>query len=333
MAESGLTVAWAGLKQEVGVFLGYGRTIGNWSAAQITEIEAAVQSGLRRVYYPIGLPDNLVGFEWSFLRPSSTLFLGASGTDGTTSSGEFDSATFTDWVAQGITTDDILTIADSTDDLAEAGDYAISSVGATLTITSPPDDATGITFSIGRDPCDYTLPDDYGRIIGNLHFDTESRYREIQIVPLARILELRARYDHSSWPRYAATRPLASDGSSGQRQEILFYPKADTYYPLSYAYEAYQGALSDANPYPLGGMQMSELYIESCLAVAEQRVNDEAGLHTQAYQALLIDAVARDSKKGPHTYGQMGHREKYYPRWPHGYTESPYPIRYKGNLI
>ncbi|MHC4891432.1 MAG: hypothetical protein ACYTEO_18415 [Planctomycetota bacterium] len=292
-----------------------------------------MQSGIRRVYYPVGLPDHLLGYEWSFLRPTSTLYVGASGTDGTTVSGEFDSATFTDWVAQGVTTDDTVTISDSTSDAATIGEYSISVVGATLTLASDPGDATGIEFLVGRDPCNYTLPDDLGRIVGNLHYAADEQRSSIQIVPLADILQLRARNDESDAPRYAATRPKSSDGSAGQRQEILFWPKANAYWPLSYAYEAYQGALSDANPYPLGGMQMTELYIESCLAVAEQRSNDEGGLHTQLYQSLLIDAVARDAKKGPSTFGHMGHKERLFERKMHGDTASPYPITYKGNTI
>lgn len=334
MAESGLTVAWSGIKSEVGAFLGYGRTILDWSAAQVIEIEAIVQSGIRRVYYPVGLPEHLIGYEWSFLRPTSTLYLGADGTDGTTVSSEFDSATFTDWAAQGIVAGtDTVTISDSTDDAATADEYDISTVGATLTLASDPGDATGIEFLIGRDPCNYTLPDDYGRIIGNLHYAADEQRSSIQVVPLADILQLRARNDESDAPRYAATRPRSSDGSAGQKQEILFWPKANDYWVLSYTYEAYQGALSDANPYPLGGMQMTELYIESCLAVAEQRVNDEGGLHTQLYQALLIDAVMRDAKKGPQTFGQMGQKKEHFPRKMHGDTASPYPITYKGNII
>lgn len=338
MAESGLTLAWTELKQAVGFFLSYGRTIGNWSAAQITEIEALVQSGVRRVYYPIGLPKELSGYEWSWLRPSAILFLGASGTDGVVSTAQFDSATFTNWVTQGVTSGDTVNITAVGSGTTTVADYAISSVAAgDITLTSSPGDGTSLTFLVHRDPCDYILPDDFGRLIGSLHFATDETRSEIDIIPLGDLLELRARTDEVDAPRYAAIRPRSSDGSAGQKQEILFWPRTDSYYPLSYAYEAYQSALSDTYPYPLGGMQMSELYIESCLSVAEQRSNDEAGLHTQLYQAQLLDAVMRDMKKGPSTFGQMGHREKFseFDRWrkPRGYTGGVYPITYNGNLL
>ena len=74
---------------------------------------------------------------------------------------------------------------------------------------------------------------------------------------------MRAINTYSAHPIYAATRYKPSDGSAGQRQEILFFPQPDQAFVLSYEYEAYNGALSDANPYPLGGMQMAELYFDA----------------------------------------------------------------------
>ena len=310
MAESSLSVGKPELTQAIGHFLGYGSVIADWAAAQVTEIDRILQSGVRRVYYPIGAH---AGYEWSFLRPTSIFYLGAIGTDGTiASSTTFDSATYTDWVAQGITTDDTLTISDSTDDDATVGDYAITTVAVgdiTLT-TSPAATATGVTFLLKRSPADYDLPDDFGRLIGDMHYSADEARPAIVQIDVGKILQMRARYDQAGAPYFCAVRPKSSTGASGQRQEIIFYPKSDSAYTLSYNYEAYSGELTDSLPYPLGGMQMSELYIESCLSVAEQRVNDEIGLHTQVYQAFLSDAIARDGKKGAHFYGDMGGAER-----------------------
>ena len=76
MAESGLSLGYADFCSEVGFYLGYGRTSGNWSATQTTEIDNYVQSGIRRVYFPPaiqGLPPDMLGYEWSWLRPTTTL--------------------------------------------------------------------------------------------------------------------------------------------------------------------------------------------------------------------------------------------------------------------
>jgi len=332
MSESALSVGFAELQQEIGDFLGYGRTISSWNATQTTKVGVFVQAGVRRVYYPVGSN----GYKWSFLRPTTNLYLGAAAADGVVSSTSFDSATFTNWVTQGIVagTDTVDITAGTGPTLAE---YVISVVATgALTLSSAPGDGTSLTFVVGRPVANYDLPDDFGALVGNLHFATEENRRQIAIVPLSQILERRARYDLVQAPQLAAIRYKDSDGSDGQRQEILFWPRPDTYYNLWYTYEVYSGALTDSYPYPLGGMQMAELYIESCLAVAEQRENQEAGLHTQLFQALLEDALARDRARGGKMFGQMGHREILDDRgryWPHGYAGSPYPMTYKGSSI
>jgi len=257
MAESGLSIGWTELQQEVGGFLGYGRA--NWNAAQTAEIAAIVQSGVRRVYYPMGIPE-VAGYDWSWLRPTTTLAI------------------------------------------TLAGGY------------------------------DYDLPDDFGRLIGKLHYGPDENYAPIQLIPLDRLLQMKVREDREDTPYYAAIRRKTEDRTTGQRWELLLWPKPDASYTLYYSYEAYSGPLSDSYPYPLGGMSLAELFIESCLAVAEQRLNDEIGVHTQTYQALLLDAVQRDKKHSPTYFGYMGHTEYQVERRLHG-DVSPYSIIYKGQSI
>ena len=259
MAESSLTLAWAELKQAVGKFINYGSTIANWTAAQVTEIEAIVQSGIRRVYYPLGAQG---AHEWSFLRPSTTLDL---------------------VVAQYIYNNNDADIGDS-----------------------------------------------FGRLIGEMHYDAGENRRPVVVVPIATILDYRSHFDQSGDPEFVAERFKTSDGSGGQRHELLFYPTPDAVKTLNYTFEAYSGQLSDANPYPLGGMQMSELYKESCLSVAESEVMEELGLHTQQYQALLADAITRDKRRAGKVYGQMGNRELGVFPFRRGYTGSAYDITYDG---
>lgn len=258
MAESSLSVGWPELKQEVGFFLGYGRTIIDWGTAEAALISVLVQSGVRRVYYPPAISENAIAHEWSFLRPTTTL-------------------------------------------------------------------------AIVADDGDYDLPDDFGSLSGELHYPAEENRVPITRISIGRMLELRSRNSRTDAPIYAAIRYKESDGSGGQRQEILFWPEPSDDWTLSYSYEAYSGELSDTYPYPLGGMQLAELYTESCLAVAEQRVNQEDGLHTQIFKALLIDAIARDNKRGARIFGQMGHREPLTGRrFYHGDTGGTYPISYLG---
>lgn len=331
MAESTLTQGWLEVQAEVGFFLGYGRTLANWSTDQDAEVAVCVQAGVRRVYFP----PNSNGYEWSFLRPPGTLYLGASGTDGVLSSGTFDSATFADWIVQGITTEDQVFI---TAPAVSVGTYDIASIAAgAITLVETPDDATDLTFRITRTPANYDLPDDFSRLIGNLHFAAAEHRSDVTIVGLGTLENLRSSNDLGGAPVFAAIRYKSSDGSGGQRQEILFWPKPDAYYSLAYSYEIYSGALSDTYAYLLGGMHLSELFVESCLAVVEQRINNEAGLHTQLYEALLADAIARDKKRGARFFGQIGRGEDGDGEtWRRGSARAPdgaYSITYKGANI
>ncbi len=75
--ESTLSLAKTAIEGEVGFFLGYGRGEDNsdtaWTAAQTASIQAAVKSGLRQFYYPPPLVEGGSSYDWSFLRPITTL--------------------------------------------------------------------------------------------------------------------------------------------------------------------------------------------------------------------------------------------------------------------
>lgn len=253
IAESSLTLGFPGLKQSVGVFLDFGSS--GWSASQITKIESIVQSGIRRVYYPPA-SGNHSGFEWSWLRPWTT----------------------------------IDTVVD---------DY------------------------------DYDLPDNFGRMIGEFHYEADQNRRPIKRVPVSTILKKRSQYDESGYAIFFAVRYKSSDGTAGQKQELLLYPNPDSVRTLNYQYEAYASVLSDASPYPLGGMQMSELYKQSCLAVAETEVMDEVGIHSGLFEAMLVDNIARDRKRTG-SYGNMGNRERHGQIFRRGNTGSAYDFTYNG---
>jgi len=261
MAESSLSIGFPDLQSEVGRLLGYGSVVANFSAGQLVVVNKRVQSGVRRVYYPSALSVEMAGYEWSWLKPTTTI-------------------------------------------------------------------------DIESEEADYDLPDDFGRLIGCLHYPSEEYRQSISIVSVGKILSLRANSSLTGAPVFAATRYKASTGANGQRQEILFFPEPDDDWTLSYEYEAYSGALSDTYPYPLGGMQLAELYIESCLAIVEERDFDEVGVHTERYKALLVDAIARDRKRGTRNFGNMGNveRDGGVP-FRRGWGSSTYSITYNGEAI
>ncbi len=150
------------------------------------------------------------------------------------------------------------------------------------------------------------LPDDLGRVLGSFYYDESVYQSPIPVISEAQLMALRSRTTDTGAPQYAAVRYKSSDGSDGQHMEVIFWPTPDIVYTLTYKYEAFNGKLSEDNPYPLGGMRYAELITESCLAVAEQRANDEKGIHWDQFVRLLAAGVAMNRKQGVHCYGDMG---------------------------
>ncbi len=336
MAESSLSIGVANLRQEVGAFLGYGGTSGNWSAAQLSEINRIVSSGVRRVYYPPAMDSETLAYEWSWLRPTSTLaitnVIAVSGSDGVNAGTSLDAASVTDWTTKGIDTAAHSAVITKLTGTVVSGTYAISSVAAgNLTLATSAGTGT-CTYSIER-AANWNLPDNFGRLIGVINYAPNEYRLPISLVSVGKLLAMRAYSTTSSAPSWAAIRYKSSTGASGQRQEILFYPDPDSAYTLYYEYEAYAGELTDSFPYPLGGMQMAEVYIESCLAVAESRINDEIGQHTIQFKSLLQDAIARDKKRGARYYGAMGNAESIDQKFHRGWTGETYSISYKNQSI
>lgn len=149
------------------------------------------------------------------------------------------------------------------------------------------------------------LPDDCGRVLGPMHHDPDVYAAPVLIVSRPQLRKLQSGSDETGTPLYAAVREKASDGATGQRKELVWWPTPDAIYTLTYQYEAYQGILDDSHPYPLGGMKYSGLVAASCLAIAEQRANDERGINWDDFARQLASAIAQDRKNGAQYYGPM----------------------------
>lgn len=321
--EAGLSIGLPELRKEVGLYLGLGGS--GWSTAVQTRIDEIIQSGVRLVYYPPAVADDTVGYEWTWLKPTTTIDLNVPYATGTLT------------IASGVCTIASGTAPSWTDQAQltiSGGIYSVASRDSdtqfTLNDTSVTA-AAGTSYSLTR--VTYDLPNDFNRLVGLIHYAPDKYLKSIQLISVSRLLQLRAARTYSARPMYAATRYKTSTGQIGQRSEILFYPDNDEANTLTYQYEAYSGKLSSSYPYPLGGSHLAELYIESCLAVAERRVNNEVSFHNDQFTRLLIDAIKRDKGRDGHMFGQMGHREDHMIEFRRGYTGGPYPIIYDGGSI
>ena len=226
MAEPGLSLAYDDFRQGIADFLGFGRTIVNWSADQSAEIIAVLDAGLRHFYYPDPLPGQRIGHRWSFLRASAALALSA-------------------------------------------------------------------------DQGNYSLPDDFGAFEGPLTYSgTDSPSWVVQQTSESHVMDKRSvAYGNQSShrPTWVAVRPLRTPHVAiSTRWEAVFAPVPSQEYKLTYRYQLLPQPLSSTVIYPLGGQAHSELLMESCLAMAEQRLDDQIGIHSQRYLHRLATSIRYD---------------------------------------
>ena len=150
----------------------------------------------------------------------------------------------------------------------------------------------------------YVLPDGFGRVLGQISYDNIPAMG-IPVIPYGEFLR-RAASGVKGMPRYATVLSRRDFGTKGQLKAIRFYPIPDKAYTVSFVCDADNGRISEERPYPLGGAMFAELITESCLAVAEQRANDEAGLHTSNFNRLLVSMIAQDRKSSAQNFGMIG---------------------------
>lgn len=151
----------------------------------------------------------------------------------------------------------------------------------------------------------YELPDGFGRISGQLVVEGEIG-PNVVVVSLADVTRMLTRGEKGR-PRFAATSCEQAFGQRGQSKRIHLYPIPDRDYVLDFNCDADTGKIDpERRPFPLGGAMFSELVTESCLAVAEQNVNDEKGLHTENFNQLVSAMIAKDRKAGAQVFGRVG---------------------------
>lgn len=156
------------------------------------------------------------------------------------------------------------------------------------------------------------LPDDYGGLEGQITLSTTSSQPwRIEWTNPGVIQQQYAMFSSRTGPpMLAAELPLkGTTGVSGQRFELLLFPLADQNYTLQFTYYVNPDYLSGAFPYAYGGSQHAETILESCLAIAEQRLDDILdGPHSRKFQERLQASIAMDRKNKPQRLGYNADR-------------------------
>lgn len=146
----------------------------------------------------------------------------------------------------------------------------------------------------------YNLPDEFSTIMGGVTLGDGSDVRVIPVIPEVRVRALLANNDTQGIPRVCAIRAKTpATAGSPTRYEVLFHPIPDTTYTPTYTYGRIPTALLNDNDVPEGGMMHSDTILESCLAMAELRRDDEGSegtprIHHQLFQERLAASIAID---------------------------------------
>jgi len=284
---SAMTISYAQLSEEVGEYLGIGRD--SFSDLEATRVNSIIRSGLRQVYYPQHFKEGMT-HQWSFMRPEAQIVTTAAYTTGTVT------------ISSGV-----VTLSGGTwPSWSEQGELNINSQVYTVNVRDSDtqitlDDLTataaaGTTHSLNRPS--YDLPEGFdGNFDGNLHYKTgdNTLWPSIKITSPAMVRGRKQTYNGSDRPVIASVQPKSFVAATGQRWEITFYPSPSDSWTFYGRYKISPLMIDGSSKYPLGGVAMAEVFLESCLAVAEKRFVEDSKIHQQEFARLLAQAINHDA--------------------------------------
>ena len=167
------------------------------------------------------------------------------------------------------------------------------------------------SLAVAADDEAVPLPDDFGGIEGDLSVSNADGTYGLWPVQLAGEGVLRQNHsangDSRGRPTMAAVRPLkGTTETTGQRHDLYLWPKADGAYTIGLTYYVLVDAQTDLLPYALGGGTHAETLLESCLAVAEERLDDAMAVHKAKFMERLAASVSLDRRMMPAILGYNG---------------------------
>ncbi|GIW59961.1 MAG: hypothetical protein KatS3mg087_1027 [Patescibacteria group bacterium] len=153
----------------------------------------------------------------------------------------------------------------------------------------------------------YKMPDDFGDVVGKVYFKNQQAYPPLDVITASDMLRLKSRFVINGIPKNVSFTMERTDGTKEQSWVMIVYPTPQADYDFWMRYNISPNYLLDSTrQYPIGGAQFSELFIEAVLAVAEERLLDLPGLHSQRFQLELASAIKRDSRNNvAETFGYV----------------------------
>jgi hypothetical protein len=141
----------------------------------------------------------------------------------------------------------------------------------------------------------YDLPLDFGGNLTGLTPPVGSASSPLTQIKADHLTALQTGSPLTGQPYYFAVIAKTSTGALRQVWSLLLYPTPTAIQSLSYHYDISPQPLSDAYPFALGPAAHSETLLESCLAIAEERLDDKSDLHRKRFQELLAASVVFDA--------------------------------------
>lgn len=167
-----------------------------------------------------------------------------------------------------------------------------------------------LVFRVGQNSV--KLPFDFGGIEGEITIlgPNNTSWFPIKICNEEKIREEFSRFPNMTGRPLKAAIQQASrpTGEQSSTQELFYFPTADTSYTIQCQYYVNPDYLSGAFPYAYGGPQHAETVLESCLAIAEQRLDDQATIHTGKFKERLVASIAMDNKNKAQNLGYNADR-------------------------
>lgn len=156
------------------------------------------------------------------------------------------------------------------------------------------------------------LPDDFGGFEGPLTLQTTGSTAQPWRIEWRNEGDIRRMYSltpsQTGPPIYASETPVKGTvATAGQRFQLLIFPVADMDYTLQCQYYIHPDYLSGAFPYAYGGPAHAETILESCLAIAEERLDDVAkgqGPHGIKFMERLLASISMDRRHKPQKIGR-----------------------------
>ncbi len=141
------------------------------------------------------------------------------------------------------------------------------------------------------------LPDDFGGFEGVITVSSPTLVNwPIELLNEGRIREAYSLNPSiTGRPIQAALQPLkGTTGTTGQRFQLFFFPVPDTNYTIQFQYYLLPDYINGTIAYAYGGAAHSETIIQSCLAVAELRIDGAKGPQDAAWMQRLAASVGKD---------------------------------------